>query len=464
MHKLPQHQKLGFCVRKPVMKTNIIIFLLLFHIFPIFAWEKEGVFEAAYLGEIQKLNHYIQDGTDLNKKDDDGDLPLTLAASYNQYEAVKLLLENYADINKKTGFGRTALMEADSLKVVELLLKSGANIDLKDEAGDNALLLAAAKCNLKKAEVLLKLSSDINETNILGQTPLIKAIVNDYCNENQKLNFVNVLLARKAEVGLKDKNNKTAYIISKERNYNNISKLLLEKGAQEDKYSLDPNSLIQALLDKEYDRAKMMINNGVELNFIRGNFSPLICSIENIEIMKLLLAKGADVNLKNKMNMTALTIAVMANNVNAVRLLLENNADVNVISTLNDQTPLMFAQQNKNQAIIKMLKEKGSDINAKDSNGNTALIMEIGIDPVNMDEVKYLVKNTNQINLFNNQGLSPLFKAIASDNIELVKFLLQNGADINQINKNGVNVLTVAKKMKNNPEMIKLLKDFGAKE
>ena len=111
-----------------------------------------------------------------------------------------------------------------------------------------------------------------------------------------------------------------------------------------------------------------------------------------------------------------------------------------------------------------MLKEKGSDINAKDSNGNTALIMEIGIDPVNMDEVKYLVKNTNQINLFNNQGLSPLFKAIASDNIELVKFLLQNGADINQINKNGVNVLTVAKKMKNNPEMIKLLKDFGAKE
>jgi uncharacterized protein len=76
--------------------------------------------------------------------------------------------------------------------------------------------------------------------------------------------------------------------------------------------------------------------------------------------MKLLLEKGADVNLKNKMNMTALTMAVMSNKADAVKLLIENKADVNVVSTLNDQTPLMFALQNKNQAIIKMLKEHGA--------------------------------------------------------------------------------------------------------
>ncbi|MCG2760024.1 MAG: ankyrin repeat domain-containing protein, partial [Candidatus Delongbacteria bacterium] len=147
----------------------------------------------------------------------------------------------------------------------------------------------------------------------------------------------------------------------------------------------------------------------------------------------------------------------------AVKLLIENNADVNVISTLNDQTPLMFALQNKNNAIIKMLKDKVADINAKDSYGNTALLQAITIDSVNMEEIKYLIANTNQINEFNNLGMSPLFKAVGLEHIELVRYLLQNGADINQKNYKGVDVLTVARKMKNNPEMIKLLQEYGSK-
>jgi len=75
-----------------------------------------------------------------------------------------------------------------------------------------------------------------------------------------------------------------------------------------------------------------------------------------------------------------------------------------------------------------------------------------------------LITNTNQINMFNNLGMSPLFKAIGLDHIDLVKYLLKNGADIHLKNYRGVTVLDVAKKTKNNPEMIKLIKDFGAKE
>lgn len=444
-------------------KSKIILFYVIFHCFSLFSWEKEGIYEASYYGQIEEMKKYIQDGVDLNKKDEGGDLPLTLAAIYNQYEAVKLLLENGANVNKKAGYGRTALMQADSVKVIELLLKSGADMELIDDAGDNALLLASEKCNIKKAEILLKNGMDINQKNNSGQTPLMKVVLNPFTKERNKLEFIKMLLKEKADVNLRDKEDKTIYIISKERSLNNISKLLLEFGAKEEIYSLDPGGLVQALMNKEYEQAKIMIKNGVEVNFISGEFSPLMCSIKNVEIMKLLLEKGADVNLANKMNMTALTMAVMYNKADAVKLLIENNADVNVVSTLNDQTPLMFALQNKNNAIIKMLKEKVADINAKDSYGNTALLQAITIDSVNMKEIKYLIANTNQINEFNDLGMSPLFKAVGLDHIELVKYLLENGADINQKNYKGVDVLTIARKTKNNPEMIKLLQEYGAK-
>jgi ankyrin repeat protein len=341
-------------------KSKIIIFYIIFHCFILFSWEKEGIYEASYCGQIERMKKYIQDGVDLNKKDEGGDLPLTLAAIYNQYEAVKLLLENGADVNRKAGYGRTALMQADSVKVIEFLLKNGADIELKDDAGDDALLLASEKCNIKKMEILLNNGMNINQKNNSGQTPLMKVVLNPFTKERIKLEFIKILLDKKADVNLKDKENKTVYIISKERSLNNISKLLLEFGAKEEIFSLDPPSLVQALMNKEYEQAKIMINNGIEINFLSGEFSPLMCSIENVEIMKLLLEKGADVNLKNKMNMTALTMAVMSNKADAVKLLIENKADVNVVSTLNDQTPLMFALQNKNQAIIKMLKEHGA--------------------------------------------------------------------------------------------------------
>lgn len=441
---------------------NVILFLIVFS-FSLFSWIKEGIYEAAYCGEIEKLKQYIKEDVDLNKRDDGGDLPLNLAASYNKFEAIKLLLENGANVNGRSGYSRTALMNADSLDVIELLLKYGADIFLKDEAGDNALLSASRRCNIIKTEILLKNGMDINTTNKLGQTSLIKAILYEYPSEQKKINYIKMLLDNKADVNLRDVNNKTAYIISKEKGYNVISKLLLQYGATKENYKLEPKSLVAALINKEYDRAKEMINNGIEVNFFLGDFSPLICSIENIDIMKLLLEKGADVNLKNKSNMTALTIAVIANKVGAVKLLLKNNANVNVVSTLNNQTPLMFALQNKNFPIIKMLKEKDVDIHAKDSYGNTALLNAITINSVNMEEVKYLIKNTNQINMFNNLGMSPLFKAIGLDHIDLVQYLLKNDADIHLKNYRGITALVVARKTKNNPEMIKLLKDYGAK-
>jgi len=188
-----------------------------------------------------------------------------------------------------------------------------------------------------------------------------------------------------------------------------------------------------------------------------------MCSIENLKIMKLLLDNGVDVNLKNKLNMTALTMAVIANKEDAVKLLIDYGADVDIPSTLNNKTPLMYAMENKNENISKILQKKTKS-KMKDAHGNTMLLYAISSYQIDIEKVKSIISKTNQINVFNDLGISALFKAIKFDNLELVKLLVENGADINLKNKNGVSALITARKTNNNPQMIELLKEYGTKE
>ena len=63
-------------------------------------------------------------------------------------EIVKYLLENGADINAKDNYGTTALMKASSngqLEIVQFLIENGADINIKNNEGKTALDVAATK-------------------------------------------------------------------------------------------------------------------------------------------------------------------------------------------------------------------------------------------------------------------------------------------------------------------------------
>ena len=74
-----------------------------------------------------------------------GYTPLMYAVMSQNYLAVKLLVQNGADLNSKSKHKETALMHAASLgngQIVALLLSHGANADIEDDAGKTALDLA----------------------------------------------------------------------------------------------------------------------------------------------------------------------------------------------------------------------------------------------------------------------------------------------------------------------------------
>jgi hypothetical protein len=92
-------------------------------------------------------------------------------------------------------------------------------------------------------------------------------------------------------------------------------------------------SKIQAInLSKEHriEIAEALIAAGAEIN-PRENFfmSPLMNAVEDLEMVKLLIAHGADVNQKNFRGATALMGAAAAGPPSVVKYLIEKGADVN---------------------------------------------------------------------------------------------------------------------------------------
>lgn len=76
-----------------------------------------------------------------------------------------------------------------------------------------------------------------------------------------------------------------------------------------------------------------LVNRGVDINMTGGgtlDFSPLMWAAEenNIEMMTLLLEKGADPNLRNRRGMSALLLAAKNGHSDAIKLLLDKGADV----------------------------------------------------------------------------------------------------------------------------------------
>jgi ankyrin repeat protein len=87
------------------------------------------------------------------------------------------------------------------------------------------------------------------------------------------------------------------------------------------------------------------------------------------------ISKGADVNANNNDGgrITALIVATEEGHKEVVRLLLANGADINV-KDKNGETALMLASYYGRKEIVKLLLAKRADVNAKSNNGATALM------------------------------------------------------------------------------------------
>jgi ankyrin repeat protein len=148
---------------------------------------KSIVFEDPFLRAIQnqdlemiraliKKNPHIVNSEPLLRE-----TPLMVAVRFGNPEAVKILVENGADVNKKRNGTRPLLLASTygHLEVAKLLIESGAKVDAKDKSGFTALMCAARNGHLDVVKFLIEKGADVRKPTSYGPNAVDSALGGD---------------------------------------------------------------------------------------------------------------------------------------------------------------------------------------------------------------------------------------------------------------------------------------------
>ena len=121
--------------------------------------------------------------------------------------------------------------------------------------------------------------------------------------------------------------------------------------------------------------------------------------------------------------------------------------------------------KNKNASVDDMklaLSTQGADVNARDSDGTTPLMLAAEYNP-NPEVITLLINAGADVNARNEDGDTPLIRAsLANPNPDVITALINAGADINARDKGGRTPLILAAKENKNSEIISVLLEAGA--
>jgi ankyrin repeat protein len=98
-------------------------------------WNKK-LLKYSEKGNLNGVKDCIENGADVNCKNNSNWTPLMYSSYYGHLEIVKVLIENGVDINYKDKWGQTPLMLSSNntfLEVVKVLIENGADWNIKDD-------------------------------------------------------------------------------------------------------------------------------------------------------------------------------------------------------------------------------------------------------------------------------------------------------------------------------------------
>jgi len=184
-----------------------------------------------------------------------------------------------------------------------------------------------------------------------------------------------------------------------------------------------------------------------------------------LNIFKLLLDRGADVNAKNSAGYTALMFAAESDRRDIVSALLDDvSLDLGSLGDRNSyqETVLMAMARQGQTDIVQRLVKMGAELNAVNKLGDTALYL--AADRGHLYTVKALCELGAEVNTANRGGWTPLMMASALGNLEIMKILLQYKADYSPKNNWNGSALSEARKSLRANQAVEILIRAGATE
>lgn len=155
----------------------------------------------------------------------------------------------------------------------------------------------------------------------------------------------------------------------------------------------------------------------------------------NLKILEILLAAGADPNVRGGHFVTALRAACRDDNEDVVKVLLKNGARTDVYGGFGG-TPLITACVYSSITIVKDLIKFGADIHMTNLVGHSALLTAISSDYSPLEKFDYLISLGADLLQADKRGYNSLHYAARVKNSQAIKRILEHGIDVNGIDSN----------------------------
>ncbi len=304
-------------------------------------------------------------------------------ASFPLHTAIRQQDRNRAKelINRKRGlndFNEQGLLpihlaaKADEVELVKVMLNAGVDIDARaNDLAKNVtpLFEATAAGHTRMIEFLLKNGAIPDLATSDGLTPVMRAA------QDGNISALQVLCRNKADLDLQLPNGYTSLMLAIQHRHSRCIQELLENGADPDILNADGRSALWlSIKEDESDVVEMLAKNKVDINSINSGMVPLIQAFSdgNIKIVETLIRLGADVNVQSSEGWTPLGWAALNGKPRLVELLLQHGADIDG-ADISGQTPLYLAAIQNNAEVVLILVENGADIKAKTDENTTVL-------------------------------------------------------------------------------------------
>ena len=265
---------------------------------PIIAVTQAGSEKFLHIGQLDAIKLILAHSGNINAADGNGMTALHFAAQQGNKDFIALLLDNNAQVDAESKSSDTPLnlaLDSKSPDTVQLLLEHGAKPDVRpNTTGFSPLYKAVWQGDIATVALLLKYTTDQNQVN-----------ASLYFTTDRNLAITKLLLARDANVNITGAYNATPLDVALVRGCGDAyAGIWYKRPADIKNYPCTPTAVIQTVT--------LLLEHGAKVDTPENNgVYPLMRAAEtgNLELVKLLIAHGADINVRDIKGRTVLEYA-----------------------------------------------------------------------------------------------------------------------------------------------------------
>ncbi|XP_075437754.1 uncharacterized protein LOC142476069 [Ascaphus truei] len=412
---------------------------------------------AAKRGHTAVVKALLQKGAHVDARTKDHYTALHIAAENSKPQVVQTLLGFGAQVQLKGGKAQETPLHIaarikDGEKVAEMLLKSGADVNVEQENGETAMHIAARHGNLKMITALIEEGGELTWQSKAGENPLHTAV--RHCHLPVVKAIVNYLANGKSR--------EDAVVCVNQANKDGETPLHLAAAAKKDmvhsgeedvkiirtliEYDGDFSCTTKLTFETPFHYCARVGNEDVLLEIIRqigsnrmqpavnkqakNGWSPLLTAAEqgHTGVVKILLQNHARVDVFDEHGKAALHLAAENGHDQIADILLWHKAFVNAKTKLG-LTPLHLCAQNGFNHLVKLLVDTHlASIDAMSLTKRTPLHMAALSGQ--LDVCNSLLNMKADVNATDIQGQTPVHLAAENDHSEVVKLFLKDKPEL----------------------------------